>query len=136
VAGDGAYTADESGRRNVYVRKFDGRPAGSGVRLVSMDGGSHPQWARDGSEIFFLSPDRKLMSVAVKGSSALDFGVPRALFQTTVRMADVFVPYRVSRDGRRFLVNTPLQESESVTLRVILNWKPPGQAAGGSSRNP
>jgi Tol biopolymer transport system component len=119
-----AYTSDEPGRKNVYVRKFDGRPADSALGRVSIAGGSHPQWRRDGREIFFLSPDGKLMSVEVKGSSALDFGPPRTIFQTAVRMADVFVPYGVSRDGRRFLVNTPLQESEATTLKVILNWKP------------
>jgi Tol biopolymer transport system component len=119
-----AYTSDESGRKNVYVRKFDGGPAGSRALAVSIDGGSHPQWGRDGREIFFLSPDRKLMSVEVKGSSDLEFGPPRELFQTAIRMADVFVPYAVSRDGRRFLVITPTQENASTTLRVIVNWKP------------
>jgi eukaryotic-like serine/threonine-protein kinase len=110
-----AYTSDQTGRKNVYVRRFDGRPASSRALPVSIDGGSHPQWRRNGREIFFLSPERKLMSVEVKGSSDLEFGPPRALFQTAVTMADVFVPYGVSGDGRRFLVNTPTEKSESAT---------------------
>jgi Tol biopolymer transport system component len=48
-----AYTSDESGRKNVYVRKFAGGPAGSAARPVSINGGSHPQWARDARSSFY-----------------------------------------------------------------------------------
>ncbi len=63
-----AYSSTESGRSEVYVTPF---PGPGGKWQVSTDGGSFPQWGHDGSELFYISPDDKLMSVQVKenGSS-------------------------------------------------------------------
>jgi Tol biopolymer transport system component len=47
-----AYASNESGRSEVYVRRFqDGRRT-----RVSVDGGSEPAWSTSGSEIFFRGP--------------------------------------------------------------------------------
>jgi hypothetical protein len=32
------------------------------------------------------------------------------------------IPYTVSADGQRFLVNTPLEEDNSSPVTVVLNW--------------
>src|SRR3990172_8928900 len=51
-----AYTSDESGRPEVYVRAFL-RPGGS--QLISTSGGRQPMWRRkDGKELFYILPDR------------------------------------------------------------------------------
>jgi serine/threonine protein kinase len=119
-----AYTSDESGRQEVYMRRFEGGPATTGARprRISMEGGSLPRWRRDGRELFFLSPSRKLMSVEFDGSTALVPGVPRVLFQTKIIMADYLVGYAVSASGQRFLVNAPAEEAESSLVTVIVNW--------------
>ena len=116
-----AYTSDESGRVEVYVQTF---PVSGGKWLVSRDGGAQPRWRRDGKEIFFLAPDRKLMAADVKlEGSTFESGNPKALFQTPV----VSYPnprnvYDVSGDGRRFLIITPLQENTSTPITVVTNW--------------
>jgi serine/threonine-protein kinase len=44
-----AYTSNESGRDEVYVRPFP-RTEGT-ARLISVNGGSGPVWALDGSTL-------------------------------------------------------------------------------------
>jgi Tol biopolymer transport system component len=127
-----AYTSDESGRQEVYVRAFEGGPATTGPRRISIDGGSLPRWRRDGRELFYLSPGRKLMSVEFDGSTALVRGVPRALFQTNVKKADYLVGYAVAGSGQRFLVIEPAEEAESSLFTVIVNWN--GPQGGNTSR--
>ena len=45
-----AYTSDESGQREVYVRPF---PAGDGQSKISIAGGEQPRWCCDGKELLF-----------------------------------------------------------------------------------
>jgi len=116
-----AYASDESGKFEVYVQTF---PASGGKWLVSTNGGVQPRWRRDGKELFYIAPDKKLMAVDVKlETSTFEAGVPRALFQTRV----VSYPnprnvYEVSADGQRFLIITPLEEATSTPITVVVNW--------------
>jgi serine/threonine protein kinase/Tol biopolymer transport system component len=57
-----AYVSNESGKWEVYVQSF---PVPGGKWQVSNSGGAQPQWRRDGSELFYISSDRKLMAVDV-----------------------------------------------------------------------
>jgi len=116
-----AYTSDEHGRWEVYVQTF---PASGGKWVVSVDGGAQPRWRRDGKELFFIAPDRKLMAVDVKlEGSVFEAGVPKVLFQTNV----VSYPnprnvYDVSADGQRFIIVTPPEETSSTPITVVANW--------------
>ena len=117
-----AYVTNEPGPREVYVRPF---PGPGEKRRVSIGGGGWPQWSRNGTEIFFLSPDEdKLMSVAVSPQgSALKIGNPRALFNVRLRpwsRLDAY-PYDVARDGR-FLFNTFVEDAASTGLTLVVNW--------------
>ena len=47
-----AYSSNESGQYEVYIRPFPG--PGSQTTISSTDGGSYPVWARNGREIFYL----------------------------------------------------------------------------------
>jgi Tol biopolymer transport system component len=69
-----AYTSNESGRFEVYVQTF---PLSDKKLQVSTDGGYEPRWRADGREIYYLSEDRKLMTVSVRLGPS--FGVPQAL---------------------------------------------------------
>jgi Tol biopolymer transport system component len=114
-----AYTSNESGRNEVYVQTF---PLSDFKKQVSIGGGYEPRWARDGSELFYLSEDRKLMAVSVGVGPS--FGTPRALFQTRVPVGanplrTNFVP---TRDGKRFLINTQVTEPTPNPITVVLNW--------------
>jgi Tol biopolymer transport system component len=47
-----AFTANQSGQPNVYVRPF---PEGEGRLQVSADGGEQPVWSRDGRTVHYVS---------------------------------------------------------------------------------
>jgi hypothetical protein len=66
-----AYSADESGRREVYVQGFvpDHVPAaGIGKWQISKAGGDKRRWRRDGKELYYIAPDGKMMAVPVKST--------------------------------------------------------------------
>ena len=117
-----AYASNETGRFEVYVDRFPDRGA---KRLVSTQGGRWPRWSRDGTELFYLSSDDHLTAVTMKvAGDRLDVGVPRPLFgirpRPPVRL-DAY-PYDVTPDGRRFVVNTLMEDATSSTVTVVLNW--------------
>ena len=109
-----AYQSNDSGNYQVWVQSF---PAGSKWQ-VSSEGGTWPRFRRDGKELFYLAANGKLMAVEVKANtSGLEFSAPKPLFDThsTDR-------YAVTADGQRFLMSTPVEESASAPITVILNW--------------
>ena len=58
-----AYEANDSGRFEIYVRPFP--DVTRGLWQVSTDGGTRPLWARNGQELFYLTPTGALMRVGV-----------------------------------------------------------------------
>jgi eukaryotic-like serine/threonine-protein kinase len=115
-----AYTSDESGRREVYVRPF---PTGDGKWQISADGGTEPRWRADGRELFFLSADGHLMAVDIPKSAAFDSARPVPLFATHARRHINRNDYAVSADGSRFLVNNLLSGDARSRIVVVLNWQ-------------
>ena len=120
-----AYTSDESGRSEIYVQPFPA-PVGRGSKTrVSRDGGSQPRWRRDGKELFYLSPDGKLMAVNVTDGPIFKVGLPESLFQVLVvrgrreAVSDV-LSWDVTPDGKRFLIDRV--KTASAPLTVVLNW--------------
>jgi Tol biopolymer transport system component len=114
-----AYTSNESGRSEVYVQSF---PPSGGKWQVSTGGGAQPHWRRDGKELFYIAPDRKLMAVDVKFGSTFETSAPKALFQTQVVRYEAPNRYVVIGDGQRFLVNSPVEEVSQTPITVVLNW--------------
>jgi Tol biopolymer transport system component len=111
-----AYQSTETGQNEIYVQPFPG--PGPKVQ-VSVGGGTLPRWRRDGAELYYLAPDRRLMAVSVAQSGArLETGPPRVLFTLSTTTA-----YEPSPDGKRFLVTAVVSEASPIS--VILNWKPP-----------
>jgi hypothetical protein len=92
---------------------------------VSSTGGQEPRWRQDGKELFYLSAEGKMMTVAVRATATFEAGSPVALFQTHRRQAvssnEVF-SYDVSGDGQRFLIITKVDEANAAPLSVFLNW--------------
>ena len=117
-----AYTSDESGREEVYVRPFSGAEAGTaGKWLISNNGGTSPRWRRDGKELLYVALDNKLMAVEVKsGAVAIQAGVPQPLFQT--RATGLSHRFAVTADGKRFLVMSEAEQAASGSATVVLNW--------------
>jgi serine/threonine-protein kinase len=64
-----AYTSDESGSAQIYVRPFPEGALGKGGRWqISTDGGSNPIWSRNRPELFYTSGQGRLMAVAYRAT--------------------------------------------------------------------
>jgi Tol biopolymer transport system component len=116
-----SFTSDESGRLEVYVAPV---PSTGGKTLVSagisgneLQGGA--RWGHDGRELFYMSADRRLMSVPVRTTPMLEVGTPVPLFMFQGR---TWVDFAVSADGKRFLAVVPQAFAGEQPLTVILNW--------------
>jgi eukaryotic-like serine/threonine-protein kinase len=119
-----AYDSNESGRVEIHVAPFPG-PGGSW--RISTTGGSQPRWRADGRELFYIAPDGKLMTVAVKSGPTFEAEPPKPLFSTRPRepayAGDLF-NYDVSADGQRFLVNNEIGQTAAPALDAVVNWAP------------
>ena len=99
-----AYTSNESGRDEVYVRPF---PRTEGVaRLVSIGGGSGPVCAPKGSTLYYRGASGDMMSVPVTLSPTFTSGRPQTLFRFTgvFRMSGTATAYDIHPDGKRFIM--------------------------------
>ena len=114
---DGSRTRRMSlaGRRSTCKPSTAPHPQAAGKFLISTAGGSQPSWRGDGKELFYLSPDNKLMAVEVdtKGtfrsgsqshsSSSMDsFAGEREITTTFLRMASAFWWQSCGGQRRRF----------------------------------
>jgi len=115
------YSSDEPGQVEIFVRRF---PMTQEVWRVSTAGGQQPTWSRDGKEIFFVSPDGRMMSASVSTAGGTpSIGQPQALFSSPVRLNSVTNQYAVSADSKRFLVAIPTEDYDTDPFRVLLNWR-------------
>jgi len=122
-----AYQSNESRQEQIYVRPF---PPGPDSRWqVSTEGGTQPRWRPDGSELFYVAPDGRLMAVPIARGvdfRTLERGAPVPLFQTRLASGANISglmskpQYAIASDGR-FLMN--MTEAEIATpITVVLNW--------------
>jgi len=85
-----------------------------------LGGGGVPWWRADGRELFYMSPEGKLMSVPVDPES-LEFGTPTMLFQTPLESPSLIsTQYVVAKNGQRFLLAVPVGSTAPIT--VVLEW--------------
>lgn len=109
-----AFDSDESGRREIYVRRLEGSVEKT---RVSTAGGTQPSWRRNGKELFYLAADNRIMAVSVKMGDTFEAGIPRPLFRidSVVGIDSVGASeYDVTADGERFLVNMAVAEARSL----------------------
>lgn len=117
-----AYVSNETGTHEVYVQPFP--PTGAKWQ-VSRRGGGESSWGRDGRELFYLSPDGRIVAVAVgtKGSQ-FAVGPVTILAQTRItgfERVDQAGQFTVTTDGQRFLVTNAAEAMRPISL--LLNWK-------------
>jgi len=109
-----AYPSDETKRSEVYVQSF---PTPGNKFQVSTSGGRAPLWSRDGSELFFLTEDRKLAAAKVTRGAKFSADVPKILFPSTGSVGS----FDVSKDGRFLIAIRDLGEGEA-PVNIVLNW--------------
>ncbi len=114
-----AYQSDQSGRYEVYVDTF---PRPRHKTMISKGGGTYPQWGVGGHELFYVSPDFRLMVVDLRlTADSVEPSDPRALFRLPA-VDTGYSPYDVTSDGQRFLVRATPEHGASQPLTVIVNW--------------
>jgi len=128
-----AYTSDESGRDEVYVRPF---PNVTGGRWqVSRSGGTESLWSHSGRELYFRDPQGGLFAVPVSPGPSFVTGEQRTLFD-----AGRFLPgtghrtYDITPDDRRFVFLEPVGDAQGeaglVNLVQVDNWLAELRAGG------
>jgi serine/threonine protein kinase/Tol biopolymer transport system component len=126
-----AYTSNESGQYEVYVRSFP--EVDKGKWQVSTSGGDSPLWSRDGRELLYRSRDA-VMAVLVKTEPAFSLETPKILFRGTYVTSNLSSSYDlgtwdISLDGKRFLMMKTMQSTEKAPeaeiprrINIVLNW--------------
>jgi len=118
-----AYTSNESRLSEIYVIPFP--PSSSGGKwLVSRGGGVQPRWRRDGKELFYISPESKMMAVEVNTQPVFQAGNPQALFLTEIVDTGIRtgpMSWDIAPDGRFLIITENAPQTSSVT--VVLNWR-------------
>jgi Tol biopolymer transport system component len=112
-----AYASNESGRNEIYVQPF---PTATGKWQISTTGGTQPRWRSDEREIFYQSPDNKIVAVDIRATSTLEPGVPKALFGIHPKLGGW--PYDVAPDGQRFLINETVHAAGAAPVTIVVNW--------------
>jgi serine/threonine-protein kinase len=123
-----AYSSDESGVHEIYVRPF---PAAAGRWQVSDGGGRFPRWSADGSELFFRTNDGILSAAIETTAGSFQAGKARTLFEGSFRGGMfgigvggyIFTDYAVAPDGQRFVMFPDTeQRSASNHVTLVFNW--------------
>jgi eukaryotic-like serine/threonine-protein kinase len=83
-----------------------------------------PRWREDGKELFYVTPEGKLMAVAINTSAGFEHAAPTPLFDLFQLTNNVAIPfdYAVDGNGQRFLVRTPTKGPKPNPMTVITNW--------------
>jgi Tol biopolymer transport system component len=114
-----AYTSDQSGTNELYVRPM-GRE-GEEVR-VSLSGASEPLWSRDGRELYYraLSGGKvTLVAAALSFSPTLRVDAQRNLFDVSaISSSTPHTNYDISPDGRTFAM---VRQNPAMRIEVIQN---------------
>jgi serine/threonine protein kinase/Tol biopolymer transport system component len=113
-----AYTSNESGRSEVYVRAFPG----SGPHWqVSISGGSVPTWSARRRELFYLSPDSHLMVVSytVEGN-AFRSTPPQKWSEQPINERPGPRPFDLHPDGDRVVVSGDLASGTHAHAVVVV----------------
>ena len=113
-----AYTSDETGRNEIYVRAF---PGPGGKLQISTEGGQGALWSHRGDELFYAAGS-KMMRVAMRTSPTLSAGVPEVLFEGEFAWERPR-NYDISPDGQTFYMLRPVGGvTDRAGLIVVVDW--------------
>jgi serine/threonine-protein kinase len=120
-----AYSSSETGINEVYVSPFPGQ---GGKTLISTGGDTRPIWSRNGRELFYLGPDRRIM-VAEYTPRGDSFTVRKPRVWSEKRLLEApFSVYDLAPDGKRFAVflypsgTAEPEQKATDSITVLLNF--------------
>jgi serine/threonine-protein kinase len=117
-----AFSANESGRMNVYVRPFP--KVEDGRWHIASGAGMSPLWSPDGKWLYYIS-DGRAMAVPVETTPTFRPGKPTVLFEMppvfSSALASGWSLWDIAPDGQRFLMVIP-GGSGQTEIVVVLNW--------------
>jgi serine/threonine protein kinase len=130
-----AYSSNESGKFEIYVRPFP--DVEEGMWQVSTSGGHSPLWSPDGKELFYRNGDATMV-IPVDTDRTFSHGNPEILFHGTYITSDVpplisMTSWDIHPDADRFLMIKPSavtegESSEAATadeprkIIIVTNW--------------
>jgi serine/threonine-protein kinase len=116
-----AYSSDESGSFEVYVRPF---PETGGAKWqVSTAGGQQPTWSSTGRELFYVNGKNEMVTAEIPSGTTFSVGAQRVLFSVQPFAAVGAVPaYWPTPDDKRFMVLREGEAGQPGELVVAENW--------------
>ena len=113
-----AYASNETDQFEIYVRPF---PGPDPRHAVSIEGGTQPQWSRDGRELFYLGADRTVMAVEVETAPELRISNRRELFSGRYHFPGA-IDYDVAPDGRFIMLKDIADAAHPAELVLVEGW--------------
>jgi serine/threonine-protein kinase len=113
-----AYSSDESGRQEIYVRPFPN--TGDAKWQVSTSGGYWPAWSHSGRELFYRTAQREMISVDVVPGPTFAMGERRVLFTGAYRIGPG--SYDITSDDQRFVMLRNRGTGQASELIVVENF--------------
>jgi serine/threonine-protein kinase len=116
-----AYSSDEAGTAEVYVRPFPNTDAGRWQ--VSNGGGTDPVWSPDGKQLYFLNGSHRLYAAHVVGGATFSVPELQPLFDASRYTWDGFHQlYDVTPDGHFIFFEPASQGNGGAKLLEVENW--------------
>ncbi len=115
-----AYHSDHEDGQHVWIESFPDRR--ERFRVSDDGGGAHPEWRADGLELYYVSPSRKMMAVAIDmdATDRSPIGTPEVLFPVRLRRN---LYYDVGPEPNRFLLNQLTGEAAAKSAVLVRGWQ-------------
>jgi Tol biopolymer transport system component/predicted Ser/Thr protein kinase len=116
-----AYTSNETGARQIYVRPFSSSVRGKWLVSNGASFGA-PSWRQDGKELYYMAADSSVMAVPISANQVFQPGEPKVVF----KLPSSAVLNAVTPDGNRFLAGVGANATQPSSLppfTVVLNWQ-------------
>jgi Tol biopolymer transport system component/tRNA A-37 threonylcarbamoyl transferase component Bud32 len=116
-----AYSSDESGAAEIYVRPFPETAAAKWQ--VSTAGGTQPVWSSTGRELLYVNGKTEMVSAEIQPGTTFAVGAQRILFSAQQFAATGPVPgYSLSPDNKQFMALREGEAGQPGELVVAENW--------------
>jgi len=124
-----AYQSNASGPFEIIVRPFPALETG-GPWQVSTNGGTRPEWRRDGRELFYFREDTgsgaEVVAVPIEPGDTFRSGAPVTLFRGHyLAQQSQRGIYDVTADGQRFLMIKRAEDGAAANapqIVIVENW--------------